>query len=177
MDTMERMNEKKEIDFHKERCKALKKVRKKMADAIGVDLHQRECTYQGKCSGTCPKCKQEEDILNKALLGRAGMAAGVVALSAGLAGCNPFNNVNNQIAGDMDVPVEVEYDGGLEEIDPDEATTAYNKFELEGDAELVDDPDDNLDSNSQDSTCSSTEEDGSEEIYELEGDVAAPIEE
>ena len=29
-----------------------------------IDLKQEECTYKGECSGTCPKCKQEEEILN-----------------------------------------------------------------------------------------------------------------
>lgn len=40
------------MDIHKERCKKLKEIRKKVADKIGVDLHQTECTFEGKCSGT-----------------------------------------------------------------------------------------------------------------------------
>lgn len=53
--------------IHKERCRELKLVRAKMAEELGVDLHQRECTYDGYCSGTCPKCAAEERVLNEAV--------------------------------------------------------------------------------------------------------------
>lgn len=56
--------------IHKERCRELKLVRAKMAEELGVDLHQRECTYDGYCSGTCPKCAAEERALNEAILRR-----------------------------------------------------------------------------------------------------------
>lgn len=56
--------------IHKERCRELKLVRAKMAEELGVDLHQRECTYDGYCSGTCPKCAAEERALNEAFLRR-----------------------------------------------------------------------------------------------------------
>lgn len=36
---------------HKELCRQLKKIRKDMADKLGIDLHQTECTYPGECSG------------------------------------------------------------------------------------------------------------------------------
>ena len=62
---------------HKAKCKVMKKMRKQIADAIGVELHQTECTYQGECSGTCPKCAQEEKILNRALLGGTAVAVGL----------------------------------------------------------------------------------------------------
>ena len=70
---------------HREKCEQLKALRKEMADRAGVDLHQRECTYEGECSGTCPKCAKEESILNKLLLSGklalAGMAVGATALT------------------------------------------------------------------------------------------------
>ena len=68
---------------HKDKCKALKNLRKKIADEIGVDLHQTECTYQGECSGTCPKCANEEKTLNKALLGSSIAAASVILAACG----------------------------------------------------------------------------------------------
>lgn len=166
------MEEKEIKDVHKERCKALKKVRKKMADVLHVDLHQTECTYEGKCSGTCPKCKQEEDILNKALLGRASVAAGVVAVSAGLAGCSsPFSG--GQIAGDVQY-TEEQLEGEVEYVPEND---------LEGDTQSCDDTN---------STCSTEQQEGekstelapgsqedakTEEYYELEGDVAMPVDE
>ncbi|MDE6639406.1 MAG: hypothetical protein K2K63_02630 [Acetatifactor sp.] len=73
------------MNIHKEKCKKLKAIRKKLADGLGIDLKQKECTFEGECRGTCPKCRQEEEALNRALLGKAA----AVAVSAGimLTGC------------------------------------------------------------------------------------------
>ena len=54
--------------IHKEKCRELKQIRAKMAEDLGVELHQTECTYEGYCSGSCPKCKQEELRLNAAII-------------------------------------------------------------------------------------------------------------
>lgn len=82
------------MNIHKEKCKRLKAIRKKLADGLGIDLKQRECTFEGECRGTCPKCRQEEEALNRALLGKAA----AVAVSAGilLTGCQgePENTGN-----------------------------------------------------------------------------------
>lgn len=75
---------------HKEKCKALKEVRKTIADKLGIDLHQTECTYEGECSGTCPKCAKEERTLNKALLSGA-----VIASSIALCACNVTTGADN----------------------------------------------------------------------------------
>lgn len=72
---------------HREKCKELKEMRRQMADKIGVDLHQRECTYEGECSGTCPKCAQEEKTLNKFLLKSAVALASVAVSATALTGC------------------------------------------------------------------------------------------
>ncbi len=84
---------------HKEKCKALKKVRKNIADVLGVDLHQTECTYAGDCPGTCPKCKQEEMILNKAILTGSAVAASSLLLT----GCELPAPISNDIAGEVSV--------------------------------------------------------------------------
>ena len=90
------------IDIHKEKCKQLMKIRKIMADKLGVDLHQRECTFEGKCSGTCPKCKQEEEILNKAILQRTVAAGVVTTMGVSMVGCSINNkddvSLNNSIS-------------------------------------------------------------------------------
>ncbi len=72
------------------KCDRLKKIRKAVADRLHVDLHQTECTFEGNCRGTCPKCKQEEEILNRELLKRAaGLGVGALA-GLSLAGCAPL---------------------------------------------------------------------------------------
>ena len=40
-------------------CQTLKKLRKRIADANNIPFEMEECTHQGDCSGTCPKCESE----------------------------------------------------------------------------------------------------------------------
>lgn len=86
---------------HKEKCRRLKAIRKKIADVIGVDLHQTECTYEGECSGTCPKCKKEEQILNKAIMGGTVMATAVLLSACGMQNESSHNN-SNESSGNLE---------------------------------------------------------------------------
>lgn len=79
---------------HKEKCKQMKKIRKQIADSIGVELHQTECTYQGNCKGTCPKCESEEKKLNKAILSSKVALAGLALSSISLTGCGSDKDDN-----------------------------------------------------------------------------------
>ena len=58
----------KQNNKEKEKCNFLKKIRKDIAKKLGIDLKQKECTFDGECSGTCPACQMEEKILNEQLL-------------------------------------------------------------------------------------------------------------
>ena len=40
-------------------CKELKAIRKRVADENQIPLEQHECTYDGPCDGTCPRCEAE----------------------------------------------------------------------------------------------------------------------
>ncbi|MBR6042952.1 MAG: hypothetical protein IKP37_10005 [Paludibacteraceae bacterium] len=81
-------------------CEALKAVRKKIADANGIDYQPSVCKHQGDCSGTCQKCESEARYIEKRLslmqsAGKAvkiiGLATGVSALCAELPSCDdPF---------------------------------------------------------------------------------------
>ena len=73
------------MNKHRKKCDHLKQIRKNMADSLGVDLKQTECTYEGECSGTCPKCQQEEKILSKALLAGTAVAASAAIMLTGCA--------------------------------------------------------------------------------------------
>lgn len=48
----------------KEKCEALKSLRKKIADENGIPYEPRECNFEGECDGTCPACEAEADYLN-----------------------------------------------------------------------------------------------------------------
>ncbi len=144
------------MDIHKERCKKLKEIRKKVADKIGVDLHQTECTFEGKCSGTCPKCQQEEQRLNQALLAKTALATGVVAMSVGLTGCN-----YGQLAGDVQM------------VDPGDSTCTTEMI-LEGETEsdpIVLEGEETWNPDDTDENDGAQKDSEDEEPIELEGDV------
>lgn len=70
--------------FGKEKCKALKEIRRKIAEENDIEYAVSECTYQGECKGTCPRCEEELRYLEKELerkktLGRIAIVAGVAA--------------------------------------------------------------------------------------------------
>ena len=48
-------------------CEYLRSVRKEIAKANGIDLKTEECTYNGPCAGTCPRCDEEIWHLNAEL--------------------------------------------------------------------------------------------------------------
>ena len=78
------------MNKHRKKCDHLKQIRKNVADAVGVDLKQTECTYEGDCKGTCPKCQQEEKTLAKALLQGTAVAASAAIMLAGCASNNDY---------------------------------------------------------------------------------------
>ena len=74
----------------KQTCKILKEIRKQIAEENDIKLVIEECTYQGDCLGTCPKCEAEVRYLERELekRQRLGKAAVVAGLSVGLLGAN-----------------------------------------------------------------------------------------
>lgn len=129
------------MDINKEKCKKLKQIRKKLADTLNIDLHQRECTYEGACSGTCPKCKQEERQLNEAILRKTALAAGVVTMTVGLTGCiqetegvlpMPIepSTTEETLSGEVEYIPPEDIEGGLEEVIlPEEEPTVESTTE------------------------------------------------
>ncbi len=74
----------------KQTCKILKEIRKQIAAENDIKLVVEECTYQGDCRGTCPKCEAEVRYLERELekRQRMGKAAVVAGLSVGLLGAS-----------------------------------------------------------------------------------------
>ena len=74
----------------KHTCKILKEIRMQIAAENDIELVTSECTYQGDCLGTCPKCEEEVRYLERELekRQRMGKAAVVVGLSVGLLGAS-----------------------------------------------------------------------------------------
>ena len=95
----------------KEKCRVLKGIREKIAQANEIEFHCAECTHEGPCRGTCPKCEQEAAQLEKALEKRTSMGKRValVGLCAGIAltasGCSAVEGIREYL--DQKAPVEV----------------------------------------------------------------------
>ncbi|MBR4146517.1 MAG: energy transducer TonB [Bacteroidales bacterium] len=66
----------------KQTCKILKEIRKQIAEDNDINLVIEECTYQGDCQGTCPRCEAEVRYLERELEKRQRM--GKVAVIAGM---------------------------------------------------------------------------------------------
>jgi hypothetical protein len=80
----------------KQTCKILKEIRKQIAAENDIKLVIEECTYQGDCLGTCPKCEAEVRYLERELekrqrLGKAAVFAGMtIGTAITAAGCGPL---------------------------------------------------------------------------------------
>ena len=91
----------------KNKCKILKEIRQKIADENDIPYVTRECTYQGDCRGTCPKCEAELRYLEQELekrrrLGKTVAVAAVAAgLSLSLAACTPGGSSGAGSGGDL----------------------------------------------------------------------------
>ena len=115
----------------KQKCKILKEIRRQIAEANDIRFVVEECTHQGKCKGTCPRCEWEVRELEKALEKRrlsgkkvalAGISAGMIVSSA--TACSPVETIrsffgevqgNMELEGDILVP---ETDTQTEIIEP-----------------------------------------------------------
>lgn len=52
----------------KEKCNLLNELRQKIADENNIDFHIEKCTFEGECTGTCPKCEAELEYLENELI-------------------------------------------------------------------------------------------------------------
>ncbi len=70
----------------KDTCKTLKEIRRRIAEANGIDYSPTECSFKGECLGTCPACEQEIRFLEDKLAEkkRKGTRAKVAAVAAGI---------------------------------------------------------------------------------------------
>lgn len=120
----------------KSKCKVLKDIRKKIAEANDITYITSECKYQGDCSGTCPKCEAEvryleEELTKRKNLGKIVAVAGIAAtLVVASAGCDI--TLPNQTAG---APLARETTSQTAETQP--TTTEYE--ELMGEPVLMGD--------------------------------------
>ncbi len=74
-------------------CNELKAVRKRIAEANEIVYNPTECTHEGDCRGTCPKCESEMRYLEhqldlRRMLGKAVVIAGLgLSVTSCVPGC------------------------------------------------------------------------------------------
>ena len=172
----------------KEKCKALKQIRKQIADNNDINYVIEECKHKGKCKGTCPKCEAEvryleRELEKRRLLGHKVALAGVsVGIAATFSACSPMDVVYaiaDPIANIFNSGDDL---GGAAEPMPPEPELLGEPIEYipEGDGNTdgnVDDGcdgDDCTDDGIDDIDLSIEPESGEappEDVYELDGDV------
>ena len=59
-------------------CDELKAIRQRIADDNGIEYSPAECTHEGECAGTCPRCESEVRYLEGELRRRSGMGQAIV---------------------------------------------------------------------------------------------------
>lgn len=108
----------------KKLCNELKAIRKQIADANEIEYSPNECTHQGECKGTCPKCEAEmryiENELNmRRILGKAIVVAG---LGLSVASCSCSSTSNKATAGEV-IEIDTVYElQGDVAVTPDDST-------------------------------------------------------
>ena len=156
----------------KNKCKILKQIRQKIADENDIPYVTQECTFQGECKGTCPKCEAELRYLEQQLekrqrLGKTVTVAALAAsLMAGLTAC-PAQSAPVQEALSTSESELTEFDGVPVEYgdllsEPIETEQVIG--EVEAETQWVEDVKGAI----EEETDLTSE---TKEIFELEGDV------
>lgn len=139
----------------KEKCEIFKKLRHDIAVENGIEPENRECTYNGECSGTCPACEAdaqriEKEIGKKKHLGLKAVVAGIAAAATAVS----FTSCkNNQVVGDVPNSVPETEDESVYALEGD---VAY--FPDENDIDEVDETEENAICTTDTDTSEITEE-------------------
>ena len=126
-----RLSERTIIMNGKNRCRILKDIRKRIADANGIEYAISECKFKGDCLGTCPKCESEVRYLERELekkrsLGQKIAVAGIAA-SITLAATGCTSDFKTRIRGNSltgDVPMEESVHGEGERSEASEGSVS-----------------------------------------------------
>ena len=121
----------------KEKCKALKEIRRQIAENNDINYVVEECKHKGECRGTCPKCEAEVRYLERELerrrnLGKKVAIAGVsLSVAASFSACSPATVVNT-----IDDDISDAVFGNMRGGDLGGATS----YQIQGDVQYVPDP-------------------------------------
>lgn len=93
----------------KEKCELLKAIRKQIAERYNLEYTPTECTHQGDCLGTCPKCDAELCDLQKQLERREITDIDLSIEISNMENCVESDNIDGSVLqGDVVPPKEPE---------------------------------------------------------------------
>lgn len=112
----------------RDKCDKLRAIRKKIADANGIDFEPAECHHTGPCLGTCPVCDSEieyldEELQKKKERGEEIILSGLAADEIKESGCNTDPDVGSDIEivdGGLDYEMGEEWDDSWDEEEKDD---------------------------------------------------------
>ena len=161
----------------KDKCIALKELRKRIAEENDIAYAVSECTFQGECKGSCPKCEAELRYLERELevrrtMGKTvalvGLGVGLSTMTTGCLAVDIAENVVDRAASVVGTGIlggmagDPELEGDVRVVNPENISTEDVIYDgIEGEVQ---------------NPGYSSEEDTSdlEGVIELEGDVAVP---
>lgn len=83
----------------RDKCELLNEIRQKIADENNIEFTIYDCTFEGDCTGTCPKCESELEYLERELEKKQNAGEKI--------------NLKNIFT----IPEKDEYDDGIDDID------------------------------------------------------------
>ncbi len=130
----------------RKKCRILKEIRQRIANENDIPYVTRECSFQGECRGTCPRCESElryleqQLSLRKTLGKRVTLAALCAGMTLSTAGCSPFSGQKGPAGGESELSGDV----AVEERQPEKeeifVTTGEVAWPEEEGAEQKTDP-------------------------------------
>lgn len=86
-----------EMDLGRAKCDTLRHIRRTIAEANDIPYETEECTYEGPCEGTCPKCDGEIRYLNGELQKKMDAGEAVTLEGLGLEALSGYEEMVKEI--------------------------------------------------------------------------------
>ena len=94
----------------KEKCRALRAIRERIAEVNEIEYAEKPCTHAGECRGTCPYCESQARRLTRELSKRRALGKKVIlaGLCAGIAAATSGGAVGERVVFSPNLPVNTE---------------------------------------------------------------------
>ena len=164
----------------KDKCRALKEIRRQIAENNDIEYVVSECKHKGECKGTCPKCEAEILYLEKELAKRRNMGqkvavAGIaVGMAASMTGCVAVDAVKSFFTAGNNPPDPQPLGGEatIAPVDVEGEETYYPEDQIMGDVAVEFDSSEPCSEEDCSEEEKASEQDSSKALidnYELEG--------